>query len=103
MGELREYGTLLLTNKMLRLNLIMFGCLSAYMVGSSVDMSFYISYHGISQTSAALYWFFKFPIGVLLFGVTGKICENFGMRKGFRGMMAASFALDVLLMPFFLA
>jgi len=101
--EFHEYGALLLTNKMLRLNLTLFAFVSAFFVGMSVDFSFYISYHKVPISSAVLHLFWKFPVGVACFGIADKLCRKFGMKQGFVILTLTSISFDVLLMPFFLA
>jgi len=100
--ELREYWMLLRTKRMVRLNLLMAACFAAFFTGTSTDISFYMSYYGISQTSAALHFFWRFPVGIACFGIAEGICKRFGYPKGYLVTALIWVSLDVIFMPFFL-
>mmetsp|Transcript_1834 Transcript_1834/g.3816 ORF Transcript_1834/g.3816 Transcript_1834/m.3816 type:complete len:486 (-) Transcript_1834:152-1609(-) len=88
-SEVWEYGHLLWTNRVLRLNLVGFAFSSLAFVGTTLDSSFYIAYYGISQADAALHFAPKLLIGVLAFGAVDAITKRVGCRRGFVGLLSS--------------
>jgi len=100
-AELREYGSLLFGNSLLRLNLAQYACISFAFCCMSIDLSWYMSHHGVSQDIAATRMCVMFPIGVLCFGLPGAVCQKFGMVRGFVGLLIAMNVVDALFLPWY--
>merc|ERR1712173_329931 len=89
------------TNKILRLNLIMFTFFAVTMVAKAVDMSFYIAFHGVSQTDAVKHFGCNMFFAIVFFGLIDKICQRFGTKKAFVIIIVALNVCNMLI-PFFL-
>lgn len=99
--EMREYSNLLVANKILRLNLIMFAFFAVSMVAKTVDMSFYIAFHGVSQADAVKHFGCNMFFAIAFFGLVDKICQRFGTKSAFVIVILALNFCN-LLIPLFL-
>jgi len=82
--------------------LIMFACFATSYTGTSIDMSFYIAFHQVSQVDAVKQFGLKLIFAILLFDVVGGVCQKNGSKKGFVMTIYTMIGGSTLLVPLYL-
>jgi len=82
--------------------LIMFACFATSFTATSIDFSFYIAFHEVSQYEAVKHFSFKLIVAILLFGAVDGVCQKHGSKKGFTMVMYTMFGGSTLLVPLYL-